>query len=105
MLAGDKLGRYELKGLLGSGGMAQVWEAVDGLLGRCVAVKVIRDENIDDPEFRARFQREARLIASLEHESILPVFDFGTQDDVAFLVMPLVSGGSLKERLKRPVSP
>lgn len=79
--------------------MATVWEAFDETLARTVAVKVIREDAIDDPQFRARFEREARIIAKLEHDHILPVFDFGTQETVAYLVMQLVSGGSLKEKL------
>ena len=103
--AGRKLGRYVLSRKLGAGGMAEVWEAFDEGLHRSVAVKVVRDEIAGEAEFRGRFIREARLAAQLEHPRILPIYDFGTEAGVAYLVMPLLPGGSLKERIGGPMVP
>lgn len=103
--AGRKLGRYVLTRKLGAGGMAEVWEAFDEGLHRSVAVKVVRDEIAGEPEFRERFVREARLAAQLEHPRILPIYDFGTEGGVTYLVMPLLPGGSLKERIGGPMEP
>ncbi len=102
--AGRKLGRYVLQRKLGAGGMAEVWEAFDEGLHRSVAVKVVRDEIAGEAEFRERFIREARLAAQLEHPRILPIYDFGTEAGVTYLVMPLLPGGSLKERIQGPMA-
>ncbi len=106
---GTLLGRYRLLERAGTGGMSEVWRAEDQTLHRTVAVKVIHDPIAADPTFAERFLREARLVAGLEHPNILSVYDFGTAPlegkDVSYLVMPLVSGGSLKERIKGPVPP
>lgn len=101
--AGRKLGRYVLARRIGAGGMAEVWEAFDAGLHRHVAVKVVRDEIAGEAEFRERFIREARLAAQLEHPRILPIWDFGTESGVTYLVMPLLPGGSLKERITGPL--
>ena len=101
--AGRKLGRYVLSRKIGAGGMAEVWEAFDEGLHRSVAVKVVRDEIAGEAEFRERFIREARLAAQLEHPRILPIYDFGTEAGVTYLVMPLLPGGSLKERISGPM--
>jgi len=79
--------------------MAEVWEAVDESLHRTVALKVILEAVSREPTFAERFVREARTIAGLEHPNILPVYDFGQDGEIVYLVMPLVSGGSLKDRL------
>jgi len=102
--AGRKLGRYVLQRKLGAGGMAEVWEAFDEGLHRSVAVKVVRDEIAGEAEYRDRFIREARLAAGLEHPRILPIYDFGTEAGVTFLVMPLLPGGSLRERIQGPMA-
>ncbi len=106
---GTLLGRYRLLERAGSGGMSEVWRAEDQTLHRTVAVKVIHDPIAADPTFAERFLREARLVAGLEHPHILSVYDFGTAPldgkEVSYLVMPLVPGGSLKERIKGPVPP
>ena len=101
--AGRKLGRYVLSRKLGAGGMAEVWEAFDEALHRSVAVKVVRDEIAGEAEFRDRFIREARLAAQLEHPRILPIYDFGTEGGITYLVMPLLPGGSLKEQIHGPM--
>ncbi|HYN40898.1 MAG TPA: serine/threonine-protein kinase, partial [Thermoanaerobaculia bacterium] len=106
---GTLLGRYRLLERAGTGGMSEVWRAEDQTLHRTVAVKVIHDPIAADPTFAERFLREARLVAGLEHPNILSVYDFGTAPlggkDVSYLVMPLVSGGSLKESIRGPVPP
>jgi len=98
-LLGRTLGRYRLDEVLGRGGMAEVFRATDTQLGREVAVKVVLSEFALDDELRERFLREARLAASLDHPHILPVYDFGDEEGVPFLVMPRISGGTLAERL------
>lgn len=95
----EKISRYEIKQELGRGGMATVYEAYDPLFQRPVAVKMLPREFLHDPEFRARFTREARTIAALEHPAIVPVYDFGEENEQPFLVMRLMTGGSLSDRL------
>jgi serine/threonine-protein kinase len=102
-VAGQKLGRYTLTRRLGAGGMAEVWEATDELLKRRVAVKIVRGALAESPEFSSRFLREARLAAQLQHSGIVAVFDVGLDREALFVVMPVLSGGSLSERLARPV--
>jgi serine/threonine protein kinase len=105
--AGTLLGRYRLVKRAGRGGMSEVWQADDTTLHRSVAVKVILDPVAQDASFAERFLREARLVAGLQHPNILPVFDFGSADvdgrQTSFLVMPLVEGGSLKDRIIGPI--
>ena len=85
--------------------MGRVFRARDERLGRAVAVKVLRPESAANPDFRARFAREARTLARLEHPGIVAVHDFGTTPDGdGYLVMQLVSGGSLADRLPLPVA-
>ncbi|MCE7959673.1 MAG: serine/threonine protein kinase, partial [Acidobacteria bacterium ACB2] len=105
-LEGRTLGRYELEALLGQGGMAEVYRARDTSLARTVAVKVIHATHARDPQFLGRFLTEARLVARLEHPGILPVYDFGEEDGLPFLVMQYLEGGTLRERLAgRPIPP
>lgn len=104
-LTGRTLGRYRLEALLGRGGMAEVWRASDTKLTRTVAVKVIHASVARDPHFAERFLREARVVASLEHPNILPVYDFGEEAGVPFLVMPYLPGGTLRERLNGAPAP
>jgi len=104
---GTLLGRYRLIEKAGVGGMSEVWKAEDTTLHRTVAVKVILTPVAEDPTYRERFLREARLVAGLEHPNVLPVYDFGTQTvegaEVSYLVMPLVLGGSLKGHITGPM--
>jgi hypothetical protein len=94
-----------LESELGRGGMGRVFRARDERLGRAVAVKVLRPESAADPDFRARFAREARTLARLEHPGIVAVHDFGTTPEGdGYLVMQLVSGGSIADRLPLPVA-
>ena len=102
-VSGQKLGRYTLTRRLGAGGMAEVWEATDELLKRRVAVKIVRGALAESPEFSSRFLREARLAAQLQHSGVVAVFDVGLERDALFVVMPVLSGGSLSDRLVRPV--
>jgi serine/threonine protein kinase len=99
-------GRYRLQRLIATGGMGQVWEAVDSRLGRRVAVKVLKAEYSTDPEFVERFRAEARTVAMLNHPGIAGVHDYGeTEIDgegrTAYLVMELVNGEPLNSVLKR----
>lgn len=89
--------RYELIRKIGSGGMAVVYQAYDTLLDRQVAIKLLRDEYADDPDFLRRFQKEAQAVARLSHQNIVNIYDFGNSDDVTYLVMEYVEGSTLKE--------
>ncbi|HSB63795.1 MAG TPA: serine/threonine-protein kinase, partial [Thermoanaerobaculia bacterium] len=106
---GTVLGRYRLLERAGVGGMSEVWKAEDETLKRTVAVKVILGPVAQESTFRERFLREARLVAGLEHPNVLPVFDYGSAtidgEELSYLVMPLVAGGSLKGRVAGPVPP
>ncbi len=97
----EKIGRYEIKSELGRGGMATVYQGWDPLFEREVAVKVLPSELLhSDPQFKLRFEREAKIIASLEHPSIVPVYDVGDDNGVPYFVMRYMSGGSLSDRIK-----
>ncbi len=100
-----KIGRYQIKSELGRGGMATVYHAYDPRFQREVALKVLPHEFLHDPTFRARFEREAQTIAALEHPVIVSVYDFGKDGDQPYLVMRLLSGGSLANRLKQGALP
>ena len=93
--------RYDLTSRIAGGGMGEVWAARDRVLGREVAVKLLRGEHADDPTFLARFRTEARHAASLSHPGIASVYDYGEDDGAAFLVMELVPGEPLSARLQR----
>ncbi|MGE5464774.1 MAG: protein kinase domain-containing protein [Syntrophothermus sp.] len=97
----EKIGLYEVKSELGRGGMATVYRAYDPRFEREVAVKVLPPELLHaDPQFRLRFEREAKIIAQLEHTAIVPVYDVGEADGQPFFVMRYMSGGSLSDRMK-----
>ncbi|HEV2377992.1 MAG TPA: protein kinase [Streptosporangiaceae bacterium] len=91
--------RYVLEEVLGTGGMATVWRAGDRVLGRQVAVKVLSPQFAADPGFLVRFEREARHAARLAHPRLVTVFDCGTDDGTAFIVMELVEGRTLRQVL------
>lgn len=97
---GRQLGQYEILELIGKGGMATVYRAHQPSMDRDVAIKIINAELAAEPEFAERFEREARIIARLQHPHILPVFDFGREGDVTFLVMRLMEGGNLARELR-----
>ena len=99
-------GRYRLQRLIATGGMGQVWEAIDSRLGRRVAVKILKQEFSSDPEFVERFRAEARTVAMLNHPGIAAVHDYGETDmdgegRTAYLVMELINGEPLNSVLKR----
>jgi serine/threonine protein kinase len=99
LAAGTRLGAYEIVGLLASGGMGEVYRARDRRLAREVAVKVIAEGLSEDPNEHARFEQEARMLASLSHPSILSIFDFGEEQGVRYAVMELLVGKNLRERM------
>ena len=100
----DKIGRYEIKAELGRGGMATVYRGYDPRFEREVAIKFLPPELIhSDPQFRVRFEREAKIIAQLEHPSIVPVYDVGEENGQPYFVMRYMGGGSLSERIKAGV--
>lgn len=102
----EKIGRYEIISELGRGGMAVVYLAHDPQMKRDVAVKVLPRQFTFDEQFRVRFRREAEVIAALEHPNIVPVYDFGEDDDQPYIVMRYMPGGSLSDRIRQgPMSP
>ena len=98
-LIGGTLGRYRIEGLLGRGGMATVYRALDPVFDRTVAIKVLSPQLAREAQFTERFQREARSMARLQHPHILPVHDVGEQGGSVFLVMQYVERGNLHEHL------
>ena len=101
MVMPEKIGRYEIKSELGRGGFATVYRGYDPRFEREVAIKFLPPELIhSDPQFRVRFEREAKIIAQLEHPSIVPVYDVGEENGQPYFVMRYMSGGSLSERIK-----
>src|SRR6202521_2661850 len=101
LTAGTKLGSYEVVAQIGAGGMGEVYQAHDTKLGRDVAIKVLPEAFAHDPERLARFQREAKMLAALNHPNIATIFGLEHSDGVQYLVMELVSGETLQERVKR----
>jgi len=99
-MIGRKFGNYEILRHIGSGGMGEVYEATDSRLGRSVAVKVLPEEFTHDAERVARFQREARVLASLNHSAIASVHGFEDADGRSLLVMEFVPGQTLAERIE-----
>ncbi|HET7452797.1 MAG TPA: serine/threonine-protein kinase, partial [Thermoanaerobaculia bacterium] len=97
--AGTRLGAYEILSPLGSGGMGEVYRARDAKLHREVAVKVLPESIASDPDALARFEREARAVAALNHPNILSIFDFGSHEGNVFAVMELLEGATLREKL------
>jgi serine/threonine protein kinase len=98
---GENIGPYRIIEQLGQGGMATVYKAYHAALDRYVALKVLHPAFHEDPNFAARFQREARVVAKLEHPSIVPVYDYAEQESRPFLVMKYIQGETLKARLSR----
>ena len=98
---GTRLGSYEITAQLGVGGMGEVYRAHDPKLGREVAIKVLPEDFAENPERLARFEREARSLAALNHPNIATVHGFEKDGSTHFLVMELAQGEDLAERLKR----
>jgi serine/threonine-protein kinase len=94
-------GRYGLTDRIAIGGMGEVWKAKDGVLGRIVAVKILKEEYTGDPNFLQRFRAEARHTALLNHPGVANVFDYGEEEGSAFLVMELVPGEPLSNIIER----
>src|SRR5215203_2507544 len=92
--------RYRLLRRIGTGGMGEVWEAEDTVLQRPVAVKVVRDDHLHEESILARFEREARTAARLVHPGLATVYDYGASDDGVFLVMELLEGETLGQRVR-----
>src|SRR5512146_2167495 len=97
--AGVRLGPYEILAPIGAGGMGEVYRAKDSRLAREVAVKVLPESVARDHEALSRFEREAKAVAALSHPNILAIFDYGHQEGVAYAVMELLSGQTLRDRL------
>src|SRR3972149_1033326 len=99
--AGTKVGPYEILSPLGAGGMGEVHRARDSKLGREVAIKVLPEEFTQHPQKLARFEREARLLASLNHPGIATLHGLEEAEGKPFLVMELIEGETLAERITR----
>jgi serine/threonine protein kinase len=99
--AGSRLGPYEVVAPLGAGGMGEVWRGRDTRLDRDVAIKILPASLAHNEEFLARFEREAKTISSLNHPNICTLFDIGHEGDTRFLVMELIEGESLADRLTK----
>ena len=98
---GETVGPYRVIEQLGQGGMATVYKAYHAALDRYVALKVLHPAFLEDPNFQARFQREARLVARLDHPNIVPIYDFAEHEGRPYLVMKFIEGETLKARLQR----
>src|SRR5690349_18372736 len=105
LTSGTKLGPYEIQAPLGSGGMGEVYRALDPRLDRTVAVKVLASHLSSSPELRQRMEREARAISSLNHPHICQLYDIGSQDGTDYLVMEFLEGESLAERMRKGPMP
>src|SRR5260370_41210074 len=100
ILPGKRLGPYEILSAIGAGGMGEVYQAHDTKLGRDVAVKVLPEAFAHDPERLSRFQREAKMLASLNHPNIATIHGLEQSGGTSYLVMELVSGETLADRVK-----
>src|SRR6185436_15617568 len=103
--AGARLGPYEIQAPLGAGGMGEVYRARDTRLGRDVAIKVLPEHLTANTEVLARFEREARTVSSLNHPHICTLHDVGREGDTEYLVMELVDGETLSQRIGRGALP
>src|SRR5262245_66404635 len=100
LVAGTRLGLYEILSPLGAGGMGEVYRARDHRLERDVAIKVLPTHLGSDPSALSRFQREAKTVAALSHPNILSIFDVGSQDGMSYAVMELLEGETLRSKLE-----
>jgi serine/threonine protein kinase len=101
LISGAKLGPYEIVSSLGAGGMGEVYRARDTRLDRTVAIKILPTHLSSSSELNARFRREARAISSLNHPYICHLYDIGSQDGTAYLVMEYLEGETLAQRLRK----
>ena len=99
LTAGARLGPYEILAALGAGGMGEVYRALDTTLGRQVAIKILPGTFAHDPDRLARFDREAKMLAALNHPNIAHIYGFERADGVPALVMKLVEGPTLAQRI------
>ena len=99
-LSGTTLGNYELHELLGVGGMGAVYRGYQPALERVVAIKVLSSDLAEEEGYTERFFTEAKMVAMLEHAHIVPIYDYGVEDNVSYVVMRLLTGGNLKERFE-----
>jgi hypothetical protein len=102
-LIGKTIGQYEIVEKIGVGGMATVYKAYQSSINRYVAVKILPTQFVHDPNFVKRFTQEAKAIAALEHPHILPVYDFGTQEGLTYMVMRYIEGGTLADLMGQPM--
>ena len=102
---GRVFGAYEVKALIGAGGMGEVYRAVDPRLNRTVAIKTLHEHLSNDPQRIERFKREARIISSLNHPHICTLHDIGMQDQILYLVMEHIDGETLEKRLESGALP
>ena len=101
LTSGTRLGTYQVLSQIGAGGMGEVYRAHDTKLGRDVAIKILPEAFAHDPERLSRFQREAKMLAALNHPNIATIHGLEQSGDTSYLVMELVSGETLQERVKR----
>ena len=101
VMPGRTLGHYQIRALLGAGGMGEVYRAWDTRLDREVAIKILPAHLAAHPEAIHRFEREAKAVATLSHSNILAIHDFGTQDGISYAVMELLEGETLRDRVQR----
>ena len=105
-LVGRTIGRYHILEQVGQGGMSSVFRAVETTTNRTVAIKIISPYLANEPQFKARFEREIRLLRRLQHPHIIPILDFGEAEGLAYIVMPFIATGTLHERLQNgPLDP
>src|ERR1051326_4757602 len=100
-LAGQQLGSYQILSLVGAGAMGEVYRARDSKLQREVAIKVLPKGFVNDPDRLARFRREAQVLASLNHPNIATIYGLEQEDGIHYLVMELVAGETLAQRITR----
>ena len=100
-MAIETIGKYVNLQSIGHGGMAEVYQGYDVNLDRPVAIKVILPHLASEPSFEERFQREARLVASLRHPSIVHIYEFDVEENKPFMVMEYLPGGSLQDKLRQ----
>ena len=105
LATGTRIGPYEVTSPLGAGGQGEVYKARDTRLDRFVAIKVLPERLSQNPELKARFEREAQTLAKLSHPHICPVFDIGQQDGTDYLVMEFLEGETLARRLDKGALP
>src|SRR5688572_13684917 len=102
-LIGKTIGQYTILEEIGRGGMATVYSAMQTSMNRKVAIKVLPPHFMHDPGFLERFVREVEVISSLEHPHILPIYDYGQVDNVPFIAMRYLGGGSMAQMIRRAV--